>query len=90
MDDKTHYVWVYPLKTKDEVFERFLEWKALVENVSGKKLKRLRTDNGGEYTSKKFEAHLKSCGIQREKTVPKTPEQNGVAESHLRFSSIPG
>ena len=80
MDDKTHYIWVYPLKTKDEVFERFLEWKALVENVSGKKLKRLRTDNGGEYTSKRFEGYLKSCGIQHEKTIPKTPEQNGVAE----------
>ena len=80
VDDKTHYSWVYPLKTKDEVFERFLEWKALVENFSGKKLKRLRTDNGGEYTSKRFEVHLKSCGIQHEKTIPKTPEQNGVAE----------
>ena len=80
VDDKTHYIWVYPLKTKDEVFERYLEWKALVENVSGKKLKKLRTDNGGEYTSKRFEAHLKSCGILHEKTIPKTPEQNGVAE----------
>ena len=46
----------------------------------GKKLKKLRTDNGGEYTSKRFESHLKSCGILHEKTIPKTPEQNGMAE----------
>ena len=45
-DDKTHYTWVYPLKTKDQVFDRFLEWKALVENSSGNRLKTLRSDNG--------------------------------------------
>ena len=80
VDDKTRYVWVYPLKHKDEVFEHFLEWKTLAEKSIGTKLKVLRTDNGGEYTSKKFERYLKSEGIRHERTVPKTPEQNGVAE----------
>lgn len=50
--------------------------RSLVE----KKVKTLRSDNGGEYTSKKFEAYLKSEGIRHECTIPKTPEQNGVAE----------
>ena len=68
------------MKHKDEVFVRFLEWKALVENSTGRKLKALRTDNGGEYTSKEFETYLKQNGIRHERTVPKTPEQNGVAE----------
>ena len=80
LDDKTHYAWVYPLKTKDQVFERFKEWQAEVENFTGMKIKALRTDNGGEYTSKAFQAHLKACGIRHELTIPKTPEQNGVAE----------
>ena len=80
IDDKTRYVWVYPLKHKSEVFDHFLEWKALVENASGHKLKVLRTDNGGEFTSTKFEEFLKSTGVRHECTVPKTPEQNGVAE----------
>ena len=80
IDDKTHYTWVYPLKTKDQVFDRFLEWKALIEKSSGKKLKTLRTDNGGEYTSTKFTAYLKAEGVRHECTIPKTPEQNGVAE----------
>ena len=57
-----------------------MEWKALVEKSSGKKLKTLRSDNGGEYTSKKFEDYLKSEGIRHERTIPKTPQQNGVAE----------
>ena len=80
LDDKTHYTWVFPLKTKDQVFERFKEWQAEVENYTGRKVKTLRTDNGGEFTSKCFEAHLKACGIRHELTVPKTPEQNGAAE----------
>ena len=73
-------MWVYVLKRKSEVFERFLEWKALVEKSSGHKLKILRTDNGGEYTSSEFQSILKKEGIKHELTVPKTPEQNGVSE----------
>ena len=81
LDDKTHYVWVYPLKTKDQVFERFKEWQAEVETFTGKKVKALKSDNGGEYTSNAFQALLKSCGVRHELlTIPKTPEQNGVAE----------
>ena len=79
-DDKSRYSWVYILHSKDQVFDRFLEWKALVEKSCMKKVKTLRTDNGGEYTSTKFETYLKNEGIRHELTVPKTPEQNGVAE----------
>ena len=35
-DDKSCYSWVYPIKSKDQVFSRLLEWKALVEKSSGK------------------------------------------------------
>ena len=80
IDDTTRYVWVYVLKRKDQVFERFLEWKALVEKSTGRKLKALRTDNGGEYTSTEFETYLKKERVRHELIVPKTPEQNGVAE----------
>ena len=78
IDDKTCYVWVYTLKHKAKVFDRFVEWKALVEKQSGKKLKVLRTDNGREYTSNKFEEFLKIEGVLHEHTVPKTPEQNSA------------
>ena len=80
IDDRTHYTWVYILKHKDEVFDCFLRWKALVEKSSGRKLKAIRTDNGGEYTSTMFGDYLKSEGIRHERTVPETPEQNCVAE----------
>ena len=84
IDDKTRYLWIYILKSKDEVFQKFLEWKALAENSSGHKLNVLRTDNRGEYTSAEFESYLKREGIRHERTIPKTPEQNGVAERKNR------
>ena len=73
-------MWVYILKSKNQVFEKFVEWKALVETSSGQKLKNLRTDNRGEYTSAEFTMYLKKEGVRHEFTVPKTPQQNGVAE----------
>ena len=47
---------------------------------SGHNLKTLRTDSGGEFTSHKFKSYLKSSGVRHELTIPKTPEQNGMAE----------
>jgi len=80
LDDFTHYTWVYPLKTKDEVFQKFKEWQKEVENFTGKRVITLRSDNGGEYASHRFKEHLKACGIRHEFSIPRTPQQNGVAE----------
>jgi hypothetical protein len=51
---------MYLLKTKDEVFDKFQEFKAEVENLIGKNIKTLRSDNGGEYTSKELIAFCKA------------------------------
>ena len=80
IDDKTRYCWAYFLKNKSEVEAKFKEWKTMVELQHAKRVKILRSDNGGEYTSKQFEQYLKKEGIKHELTIPKTPEQNGVAE----------
>ena len=62
------------------MFGKFKEFKALIENELEKRIKALRSDNGGEYTSKEFEAFYKEVGIKREITTPYNPQQNGVAE----------
>lgn len=80
VDDKTRYAWTYMVKRKSDVFEKFREWRALAEKTVGASLKTLRSDNGGEYISGDFERYLTEEGIRHEYTVPKTPEQNGVAE----------
>ena len=46
------------------MFEKFKEFKALIENLSDKKINTLGSDNGGEYTSKEFEAFCKRCWNQ--------------------------
>ena len=81
IDDKTHYVWIYVLKRKDQVFEQFLEWKALAEKKTGQKLKALCTDNSGEYMSAEFKNYLKTEGIRHEFTIPKT-QCSGEDESN--------
>ena len=84
IDDASRYTWVYIIKNKSDVFKTFVEWKTLVEKQYEKKIKILRSDIGGEYTSNEFEMFLKKEGILHQKTVPKTPEQNGVAERYNR------
>ena len=67
------------MKHKLEVLEKFKDFEAATTS-SRKRIRKLRTDNGGEYVSKEFEAHLKSKRIFHEVSVPHSPEQNGVAE----------
>ena len=80
IDDSTRKLWVYFLKKKSEVFDTFRKWKAMVENETGLKIKRVRSDNGGEYRDNRFRELCANNGIKMEKTVPMTPQQNGVAE----------
>jgi Integrase core domain len=80
IDDASRKVWVYFLRTKDQVFNYFQEFHVMVERETDKKLKCLRSDNGGEYTSKEFKAYCAKYRIRHEKTVPGTPQHNGVAE----------
>ena len=80
VDDFSRRVWVSTLKSKDEVFETFLEWKKIVEIQTGRKIKVLRYDNGTEYRNDQFSIFCKNEGISRHFTVRNTPQQNGVAE----------
>ena len=52
----------------------------MVENQTGRKVKVLRSDNGGEYTSKESKDYLISKGIKHQLSIPGRTEQNEVAE----------
>lgn len=54
IDDYSHKCWIYFMQKKDQTFTKFYGFKALVEKESGKKIKALRNDNGGEYVSQEF------------------------------------
>ena len=49
IDDHSRKLWVRILKSKDQVLDAFKEFQASVKRETGKKLKRIRNDNGGEY-----------------------------------------
>lgn len=80
IDDYSRYTVVYPMKAKNEVLQNFDKYRRMVENIHNTKVKTLRSDNGGEYTSKEFNMYLANHGIKHQLTIPGTPEQNGVAE----------
>ena len=71
---------MFIIKHKSEAFKIFKQWKTVVENQTGKKIKRLRTDNGLEFCSSKFNEFCKNEGISRHHIVRNTPQQHGVAE----------
>jgi transposase InsO family protein len=81
VDDYTRYVWAYGIENKKAATVKavFDTWKAEVEKQSGKELKALRTDGGGEY-EKELDRYLKAMGIHHQVTAPYTPQSNGVAE----------
>ena len=80
VDDFSRRVWVYTMRAKDEVLEIFVKWKKLMETQTGRKIKVLRYDNRGEYTSDPFLQVCQNEGIKRHFTVRYILQQNGVAE----------
>jgi transposase InsO family protein len=84
VDDRSRYTWVYFIRRKSDVFEYFKEFITITEKQTGKCIKVLRSDEGGEYTSGAFKSYCKFHGIQQQFTVPHTPQQNRVVDRRNR------
>ena len=80
IDDFTRMTWVCLLKKKSKFFGNFKIFKELVENETEQKIKCLRSDNGGEFTSKEFNHYYEEHGIRRQFSATRTPQHNGVVE----------
>jgi transposase InsO family protein len=65
VDDYSRKCWIFFMQKKDQTFTKFCEFKALVEKESGKKVKALQSDNGGEYVSNEFKNFCAAEGIKR-------------------------
>src|SRR6266540_4255602 len=84
IDDSSRFCYVYLLKTKDEALDYFKIYKAEVENQLDRKIKRLRSDRGGEYFSNELNLFYSEHGIIHERTPSYSPQSNWVAKRKNR------
>ena len=84
IDDFSRKGWIYLLAEKSEAFSMFKVFKSYVEKEVESEICCLRTDRGGEFTSKEFNDFCVKNGIKRQLTAAYTPQQNGVAERKNR------
>ena len=80
-DDYSRYTTLTPLRTKDETLDAYKTFAAWARTQHGVKIKRLRSDRGGEFTGNDFTKFLNAEGTERRLTTHDTPQHNGVAES---------
>lgn len=66
--------------SKSETLKYFKIYHKMAEAHTDRKLKVLRSDNGGEYLCNYFKEHLSDHGIKHQLTTAYTPQQNGVAK----------
>ena len=83
IDDFSRKTWIYFMKNKDEVFSKFKEFKALIENHTEKKIKNFRLENGGEFTSNELKELCRDSGIKRELTTPYNPKYDGLQKGRI-------
>jgi transposase InsO family protein len=80
VDDHSRYMWISTLVSKNQAVAAIMEFQARAEGELGHKLLMLRTDRGGEFTSKQFAEYCVQEGVQRQLTAPYSPQQNGIVE----------
>ncbi|CAI7790184.1 unnamed protein product [Closterium sp. NIES-54] len=89
VDDYSHYTTVFPLRSKGEVPEVFIDWicgapRQLSESFgSDLPVLRLHSDRGGEFSSDLLRAFCRAEGIRQTFTLPASPQQNGIAERRI-------
>ncbi|GBP89773.1 Retrovirus-related Pol polyprotein from transposon TNT 1-94 [Eumeta japonica] len=72
------------VKTKDKIKHIIEDFINKAENITGNKVKTVRSDNGLEFENRDVKEIFTSRGITHQTTVPYTPEQNGKVERENR------
>jgi hypothetical protein len=80
VDDFSRYMWVVLLPTKDEAPAAIKRVQAAAERKTGKKIRALRTDRGGEFTVNHLNEYFAELGVPRQLIAPYSPPQNGMVE----------
>ncbi|KAJ9540986.1 LOW QUALITY PROTEIN: hypothetical protein OSB04_027492 [Centaurea solstitialis] len=84
LDDYSHFLWVFPLRAKSEVFSVFKTFRAYVLNQFKTDIQLFQCDNGREFNNQPFLDFFKTHGIKIRFSCPYTSQQNGKAERTIR------
>ncbi|GJV21060.1 retrovirus-related pol polyprotein from transposon TNT 1-94 [Tanacetum coccineum] len=84
IDDYSRFTWVKFLRSKDETPAVVIKFLKQIQVGLNKTVRFIRTDNGTEFVNKTLYDYYESVGIFHQKTVPRTPQQNGVIERRNR------
>ncbi|GJU83608.1 retrovirus-related pol polyprotein from transposon TNT 1-94 [Tanacetum coccineum] len=80
VDDYSRFTWVKFLRSKDETPAVVIKFLKQIQVGLNKTVRYVRTDNGTEFVNKDLTDYYERVGIFHQKTVPRTPQQNGVVE----------
>ncbi|GJW52554.1 retrovirus-related pol polyprotein from transposon TNT 1-94 [Tanacetum coccineum] len=81
VDDYSRFTF---LRSKDETLEFVVTLLKQLQVGLNKMVRNVRTNNGKKFVNKYLTAYYESVGITHEKTVPRTPQQNGIVERQNR------
>nr|GEW80493.1 hypothetical protein [Tanacetum cinerariifolium] len=84
IDDYSRFTWVFFLAIKDETSPILKTFITGLENQLSLKVKVIRSDNGTEFKIFNLNHFYGMKGIKKEISVPRTPQQNGIAERKNR------
>nr|GFB08937.1 putative ribonuclease H-like domain-containing protein [Tanacetum cinerariifolium] len=84
VDDYSRLTWVKFFRLKDETPEVVIKFLQQIQVGLNKTVRYIRTDNGTEFINKALTGYYERVGIFHQKTIPKTPQQNGVLEGQNR------
>ena len=79
-DDFTRFTCIFPMKNKSDLKDIFKRYSRRMKRQFGWRVKKVRSDNGGEYASNALDEFFSEEGIVWEPTVGYTPPENGVSE----------
>ncbi|GJY32553.1 retrovirus-related pol polyprotein from transposon TNT 1-94 [Tanacetum coccineum] len=88
VDDYSRFTWVKFLRSKDETLEFAVKLLKQLQVGLNKTVRNVRIDNGIEFVNKDLTTYYESVGITHEKTVPRTPQHNGIAPLFLWAEAI--
>ncbi len=84
IDDYTRMSWVFMMRKKSEVVEKFKQFQKMLLTQFKIKIKSLLSDEGGEYVNDEMKEFMKEEGMIHRTTPPYTPQRNGVSERYNR------